>query len=100
MTRKTPRYSIDDIRTEVSRLEQLRQKKRKRKKSKARFVKIPFKFTKELPGKERSGTLHCSKEEVEGYLHETHSDPMREEALGQCPHEVKVGPAEAMIDVK
>lgn len=74
----------DDIRSELSRLRRvklLRQKKRKREKSSARFVKNLFKFTKELLRKERSGTLHCSKEEVEEYLHETHSDPMKEEQL-------------------
>lgn len=37
--------------------------------------------TKELLREERSGTLHCAKEEVEEYLHETHSDPMKEEPL-------------------
>lgn len=31
--------------------------------------------------KGHAGTLHCSKEEVEEYLHETHSDPMKEEQL-------------------
>ena len=35
-------------------------------------------------------------EEVEGYLHETHSDPLRDEPLGQCPNEVKVDPPEAL----
>lgn len=70
-------------------------------KSKARFLKINrFMITKEHLGEGRSGTLHCSKKEVEGYLHKTHSDPMREEPLGQCPHEVKVDPPEAMMNVK
>lgn len=74
----------DDIRSELSilrRAKLLRLKKRKREKSSARFVKNLFKFTKELLRKERSGILHCSKEEVEEYLHETHSDPMKEEQL-------------------
>ena len=39
-------------------------------------------------------------EEVEGYLHETHSDPLRDEPLGQCPNEVKVDPPEALMDVR
>ena len=38
-------------------------------------------------------------EEVEGYLHETHSDPLRDEPLGQCPNELKVDPPEALMDV-
>lgn len=74
----------NDIRSELSRLRRaklLRQKKRKREKSSARFVKNLFKFTKELLRKERSGILHCLKEEVEEYLHETHSDLMKEEQL-------------------
>lgn len=74
----------DDIRSELSilrRAKLLRLKKRKREKSSARFVKNLFKFTKELLRKERSGILHLSKEEVEEYLHETHSDPMKEEQL-------------------
>lgn len=43
----------------------------KKEKSSTKFVKNPFKFTKELLGKERPATLYYSKEEVEGYLHET-----------------------------
>ena len=39
-------------------------------------------------------------EEVEGYLHETHSDPLRDEPLGQCPNEVKVDPPEALMNVR
>lgn len=50
--------------------------------------------------KKESGTLHCSKEEVEGCLHETHSDRLREEPLGQCSHELKVDPPETRMDVK
>ena len=46
---------------------------------KNRFVKN-LKFTKELFGEERSGTLHFGKGEVKGYLQETHSDPLRDES--------------------
>ena len=77
----------------------MKQRKKKRD-NRSRFVKNPFKFTKELLDKEGSGTLHCVKNEVEGYLHETHSDPLRYEPLGQCPNEVKVDPPEALIDVR
>ena len=41
-------------------------------------LKKSFKFIKEFPGEKRSGTLHYGKEEVESYLHETHSDPLIE----------------------
>ena len=61
----------------------------------------PFKYTKELLSEERSGTLHCGKNEVEGHLHETHvhSDPLCDEPLGQCPNEVKVDPPIAFMNV-
>ena len=75
--------------------EHLRQIKKKREKNRVQFVKNPFKFTKELLGEERSGILHCVKEEVEGYLHETHSDP-----LGQYPNEIKVLPPWALMDAR
>lgn len=73
------------------RAEQLRQRKKRREKNRARFVqKIFFKFPKEFHCEERSGTLHGGKEEVGGYLQETHFDPLRDKSLGLCLKEVKV----------
>ena len=75
----------DDIRLELSKLrraERLRQKRKHKEKNRAQFIKDPFNFTKGLLGQERSGRLHCRKEEVEAYLQETHSDEQRDEELG------------------
>lgn len=63
------------------------------------MFKKSFEFPKEFHCEERSGTLHCGKEEVEGYLQETHSDPLRDKSLGHCLKEVKVDPLEALMYV-
>lgn len=70
----------DDVRSELSRLgrtDRIRKMKKGRTKDRARFLKEPFRFTKYLLGRERPGSLRCTKGEVEQYLRETHSDPER-----------------------
>ena len=51
-------------------------------------------------GKERIGTLRCSKEDVEQYLKETHSDPLRNEDVGPCPRNVAVEPPGVEFDCR
>ena len=63
-------------------------------------MKDPFRFTKDLPGKEQSGTLRCPREEVEQHLRETHQDPQRNIELGPCPRNVEVEPPEVALDSK
>lgn len=70
----------DDVRSELARLgrtDRIRKMKKGRTKDRARFLKEPFRFTKYLLGRERPGSLRCTKGEVEQYLRETHSDPER-----------------------
>lgn len=70
----------DDVRSELARLgrtDRIRKMKKGRTKDWARFLKEPFRFTKYLLGRERPGSLRCTKGEVEQYLRETHSDPER-----------------------
>ena len=76
----------DDIRGELIKLrraERYRKMKKQRTRERAKFVKDPFRFTKELLGKERTGTLRCSMEEVEQYLKETHSEKLRSRSLSK-----------------
>ncbi|XP_063436214.1 uncharacterized protein LOC134717649 [Mytilus trossulus] len=77
----------DNVREELRRTrraEQLKNSNKKKAKNRANFIKNPYNYTKTLLGGERTGHLHCSKEEVEKYLHETHSDKERETHLGYC----------------
>ncbi|CAC5381066.1 unnamed protein product [Mytilus coruscus] len=64
----------DSVREELRRTRRAKQLKNK-----------SIQLHKNTVGGERTGHLHCSKEEVEKYLHETHSDKERETPLGYCP---------------
>ena len=61
-----------------------RRKARERTKKRMAFTANPYKFARNLLDKERSGTLETPVEEVERYLNKTHSDPSREDTLGDC----------------
>ena len=74
--------------------------KKQRSKTRASFVKAPFIFTKDLLGKEQSGTLRCFMEEVEQRLRETHQDTQRNVGLGPCLRNVGVEPPEIALDSK
>ena len=59
---------------------------RKEKEAKrAQFIKDPYRFTKTLLGEARSGRLTSPKEVVEEFLKESHSDPLRAQALDSHP---------------
>ena len=78
------------------RAEQHRRWWRERARKRAAFINNPFGFMKELLGQKRSGRLDCSKEEVDKYLHDTFSDPTRDQDLGQCKSVIRPPePAEA-----
>ena len=65
----------------VHRAEWHRTRERKGARKRAAFVANPFGFTKQLLGDKRSGHLMCSTEEVNCFLHDTLSDPTREQEL-------------------
>ena len=80
----------------LRRAEQHRRRRRERARKRAAFINNPFGFMKELLGQKRSGRLDCSKEEVDKYLHDTFSDPTRDQDLGQCKSVIRPPePAEA-----
>ena len=57
---------------------------RKKRRLDKRFINNPYKFTSELLGKPKGGTLESTMEEVEEHLRQTHSDIFRETELGNC----------------
>ena len=69
----------------LRRAENSRRKRKERMKKRAQFTSNPFQFVKKLLGDKRSGRLDCPKEEVEQHLRDTHSDPNRQQELGDCP---------------
>ena len=62
--------------------ENARRKAREKAKRREEFIKDPFRFTSDLLGGEKSGSLTASQDEVEGHLRLTHSDQNRNEPLG------------------
>ena len=62
----------------LSRAEWHRRRRHERARKRAAFIANPFKFTKELLGQKRSGTLACI-QEIDHHLKQTYSDPVREQ---------------------
>ena len=90
------------LRSQLSSLrkaENTRRKTRERAKKRAAFTANPYKFARSLLDKERSGKLETPQEEVEKYLHVTHSDPNREDTLGDCDRIEPVKAQEKQLDV-
>ncbi|XP_052217978.1 uncharacterized protein LOC127835582 [Dreissena polymorpha] len=84
----------DTVRTQltsVRKAENSRRKTRERAKKRAAFTANPYKFARSLLDKERSGKLETPLEEIENFLYVTHSDPNREDVLGDCD---RIDPAE------
>ncbi|XP_052268194.1 uncharacterized protein LOC127869580 [Dreissena polymorpha] len=79
--------------------ENTRRKARERAKKRAAFTANPYKFARSLLDKEQSGKLEAPLEEVERYLHSTHSDPNREELLGDCERIYPAKEPEKPLDV-
>ncbi|XP_053395693.1 uncharacterized protein LOC128555904 [Mercenaria mercenaria] len=104
---KEARISLQELRdVQRSHLLSLRraEEANKRRKLKARkraaFVANPFKFSKSLFNKEKSGKLQSSIEEIQQYLRDTHSDHQREEPLGHCPKLEAETPPNTTLDTK
>ena len=68
----------------IRKAENTRWKTKEREKRRASFTANPYKFARSFPDKDGSGKLEPPLEEVKRYLHVTHSDPNREDALGGC----------------
>ena len=64
--------------------ERTRTKRRKRERTRAAFISNPYKFSKTILDKETSGELVSSMGEIQQFLRATHSDPCRNEPLGNC----------------
>ena len=74
----------DDIKERhrlAARAERRLQRKKERKRCRQRFLKAPFQFAKDLFAQSKSGTLSCTKEELDNHLKETYCDPRRDEPL-------------------
>ncbi|CAC5382862.1 unnamed protein product [Mytilus coruscus] len=88
----------DSIRDELRRTRRAEQlKKSNKKKRKRKIERISSRIHKTtqkhcIVEKVQEGHLHCSKEEVERNLYETHSDEERETPLGYCPRVKKEQP--------
>ena len=67
-------------------------RRKERANKRAAFISNPYGFTKDLLGQKRSGSLKCSKEELEEHLSSTYSDPRCDKQLEEFsrliePHE-------------
>ena len=92
--RQAPDEEIDGIkqlqqmlREKIRRLraaERTRRAKKERSRKRSQFIRDPYKFTKDLLGGERSGTLKSGKREVEQHLSDVHSNECKGLTLGEC----------------
>ena len=80
--------------------EGFRRRRKARDRTRAAFTSNPYRFSKTLLGGEKSGRLECSKEDIEQYLAEVHSDPRREEQLGVSPRICPEDPPTLLLDMK
>ncbi|XP_052260999.1 uncharacterized protein LOC127865146 [Dreissena polymorpha] len=71
---------------ELRKAETARKNRRKRAQQKTSFIANPYKFSKKLLDKEKSGILNSSMEEIQTHLRDTHSDTRRDDPLGPCAH--------------
>ena len=58
--------------------------KSRKSETRAAFVANPYKFSKQILDKERTGSVTNSLVEVQNYLRTVHSDPERHVPLGEC----------------
>ncbi|XP_061920230.1 uncharacterized protein LOC133660667 [Entelurus aequoreus] len=77
--------------TTLRRAEWHRRRGRERARKRAAFIANPFWFAKQLLGDKRSGRLECPREEVNRFLQNTMSDPLRGQDLG--PNRALISPA-------
>ncbi|XP_029688563.1 uncharacterized protein [Takifugu rubripes] len=82
----------------LRRAEWHRRRGRERARKRAAFIANPFRFSKQLLGDKRSGRLECSREEVNRFLQNTMSDPLRGQDLG--PNRALISPAPPSAEFK
>lgn len=80
--------------------ENARTARRRKARKRAEFVSNPYKFSKQLFDKERSGQLETSMADIEEHLRQVHSDPERDIPLGACPRLDAVAPPTSPLDCK
>ncbi|XP_052281306.1 uncharacterized protein LOC127878820 [Dreissena polymorpha] len=93
----------DILRRELQTLrkaENARTARRRRAQKRAEFVSNPYKFSKQLLDKERSGQLETSMAHIEEHLRQVHSDPDRLIPLGDCPRLEPVVPQTSPLECK
>ncbi|XP_052257664.1 uncharacterized protein LOC127862512 [Dreissena polymorpha] len=71
---------------ELRKAETARKNRRKRAQQRTAFIANPYKFSKKLLDKEKSGILNSSMEEIQTHLRDTQSDTRRDDPLGPCAH--------------
>ncbi|TWW66935.1 hypothetical protein D4764_20G0009670 [Takifugu flavidus] len=82
----------------LRRAEWHRRRGRERARKRAAFIANPFRFSKQLLGDKRSGQLERSREEVDRFLQNTMSDPLRGQDLG--PNRALISPAPPSAEFK
>ena len=78
------RQTLRDKLKTLRRAEQHRKRGKERAQKRKAFISNPFGFSKRLLGQKKSGSLSCSKEEMDSHLKNTFSDSAREQDLGPC----------------
>ena len=84
----------------LTRAEWHRKRRKERARKRASFIANPFGFTKKLLGENRNGRLECTAEEVNTYLRETLSDPLRERELGHNESLINPAPPTSEFNLK
>ena len=69
----------------LKRAENLKKRNKAKQRTRKSFFDSPFRFVSNMLGKPKSGNLKCPIEEVQKSIADAHSDPMRDEPLGDCP---------------
>ena len=73
---------------QLRRAETAREKQKGKRRKRKAFFSSPFKFTADLLGKPKDGTLSCSKEEMENSVAAAHGDSYQGIPLGECPFQL------------
>ena len=85
--------------SDVRRAEYQCQKRRRRKKEREKSYKDPHKYAKRLFSEGASGSLNCSKEELEDHLRATYSDEKREEDIEEVPGLIRPSKPDVSFDM-
>ena len=78
---KQLRDTLRDKLKNIRKAEQKSALRKKKSKQRTAFISNPYSYTSQMLGQSKSGTLNCSKAELEDHLFQTHHDPCRGEEL-------------------